>query len=135
MSVALSTHLDTDFGRALKCTREALAQQGFGVLTEIDMKATLNSKLGVELEDYLILSACHPALAYQAINIDREIGLLLPCNILLRADQSNPATIIVEAMDPRLLLEVTGESALIAIADEVTAKLGAAIASLNAGCG
>ncbi|MEM6108680.1 DUF302 domain-containing protein [Mycobacterium sp. 050272] len=135
MSIALSTHLNTDFERAVKCTREALAQQGFGVLTEIDMKATLNSKLGVELEDYLILGACHPALAYQAINIDREIGLLLPCNILLRADQSNPATIIVEAMDPRLLLEVTGESALIAIADEVTAKLGAAIASLNASCG
>ncbi|SOX54393.1 DUF302 domain-containing protein [Mycobacterium ahvazicum] len=135
MSIALSTHLNTDFERAVKYAREALAQQGFGVLTEIDIKATLNTKLGVEIEDYLILGACHPALAYQAINIDREIGLLLPCNILLRADQSNPGTIIVEAMDPRLLLEVTGESALIAIADEVTAKLGAAIASLNASCG
>ncbi|MEE6139240.1 DUF302 domain-containing protein [Mycobacterium sp. 050128] len=135
MSVALSTHLDMDFDRAVKCTREALAQHGFGVLTEIDIKATLKTKLGVDLEDYLILGACNPALAYQAINIDREIGLLLPCNILLRADPNNRGTTIVEAMNPSLLVEVTGEPGLIAIADEVTAKLGAAIASLNASCG
>ncbi len=135
MSTALSTHLATDFERAVKCTREALAEQGFGVLTEIDIKATLKTKLGVEMEDYLILGACNPALAHQALNIDREIGLLLPCNILVRADQTTPGTIIVEAMDPSLLVEVTGEPALIAIADEVTTKLATAIASLKSSCG
>ena len=135
MSTALSTHLATDFEHAVKCTREALAEQGFGVLTEIDIKATLKAKLGVEMEDYLILGACNPALAHQALNIDREIGLLLPCNILVRADPDDAGHIIVEAMDPGILLEVTGVPALIAIADEVTTKLGAAIASLESRCG
>ena len=134
MGVALSANLTTEFEDAVARTREALAQQGFGVLTEIDIKATIEAKLGVEMEDYLILGACNPALAYRAISVDREIGLLLPCNILVRADPGNPGTVIVEAMDPGILLEVTGEPALKAIADEVTAKLGAAIASLADGC-
>jgi uncharacterized protein (DUF302 family) len=134
MGVALSANLVSEFEDAVAHTREALAQNGFGVLTEIDIKATLEAKLGVEMEEYLILGACNPALAYQAISIDREIGLLLPCNILVRTDPDNPGRVIVEAMDPGILVEVTGEPALKAIADEVTAKLGAAIASLADGC-
>lgn len=134
MGVALSTNLATRFEDAVACTREALAQQGFGVLTEIDITATLKAKLGVEMEDYLILGACNPALAYQAISVNREIGLLLPCNVLVRADPGNPGTVIVEAMNPIILVEVTGEPALIAIADEVTARLGATIASLASSC-
>ncbi len=105
------------------------------VLTEIDIKATLKAKLGVDIEDYLILGACNPELAYRAISVDREISLLLPCNVLVRTDPGNPGTVIVDAMDPGLLVEVTGESALVAIAEEVTAKLGAAIASLLPRCG
>jgi uncharacterized protein (DUF302 family) len=135
VGVALSTHLAIQFEDAVACTREALAQQGFGVITEIDMKATLKAKLGVDVEDYLILGACNPALAYRAISVDREIGLLLPCNVLVRTDPSDPGTVIVEAMDPGILVEVTRERALMAIADEVTAKLGAAIASLAPNCG
>ena len=134
MSIALSTNLATRFEDAVACTREALAQQGFGVLTEINLKAALKAKLGVDMEDYLILGACNPALAYRAINVDREIGLLLPCNVLVRADPGDPGTVIVEAMYPGILVEVTGEPALIAIADEVTAKLGAAIASVASSC-
>ena len=134
MSIALSTNLATRFEDAVACTREALAQQGFGVLTEINLKAALKAKLGVDMEDYLILGACNPALAYRAINVDREIGLLLPCNVLVRADPGDPGTVIVEAMNPGILVEVTGEPALIAIADEVTAKLGAAIASVASSC-
>lgn len=68
-------------------------------MTEIDVKAALKTKLGADMEDYLILGACNPALAYQAISADREIGLLLPCNVLVRADPGNPGTVIVEAMD------------------------------------
>jgi uncharacterized protein (DUF302 family) len=72
-------------------------------------------------------------LAQRAINADRQIGLLLPCNVLVRVDLDAPGTVIIEAMNPDMLFEVTGEPALIAIADEVTAKLGAAIASLASG--
>ena len=104
------------------------------MLTEINLKAALKAKLGVDMEDYLILGACNPALAYRAINVDREIGLLLPCNVLVRADPGDPGTVIVEAMYPGILVEVTREPALIAIADEVTAKLGAAIASVASSC-
>ncbi len=130
MSLALSTKLATRFEDAAVRTREALAKQGFGVLTEIDVKATLKAKLSVDMEDYLILGACNPVLAHRAINIDREIGLLLPCNVLVRADPGDPDTVIVEAMNPGMLIAVTGEPALKAIADEVTAKLCAAIDSL-----
>src|ERR1700722_6536003 len=98
MSGGLSTKLAARFEDAVACTREAFAQLGFGVLTEIDVKATLKTKLGVDMEDYLILGACNPALARRAISVDREIGLLLPCNVLVRADPSIAGTVIVEAM-------------------------------------
>ncbi len=104
------------------------------MLTEIDIKATLKAMVGVDMEHYLILGACNPELAYRAISVDREIGLLLPCSILVRADQRIRGTVIVEAMDPGILVEVTGEPTLIAIADEVAAKLGDAIASLARRC-
>ncbi len=132
MSLALSTALATQFDDAVARTREALTQQGFGVLTEINVKDTLKAKLGVDMEDYLILGACNPVLAHKAISTDRGIGLLLPCNVLVRADPGDPGTVIVEAMNPGMLFAVTGEPALKAIADEVTALLGAAIDSLAA---
>jgi uncharacterized protein (DUF302 family) len=131
MSTALSTHLATRFDDAVGRTREALTQQGFGVLTEIDVRAALKSKLGVDIEDYLILGACNPALTHRAISEDRETGLLLPCNVLVRADPGDPGRVIIEAMNPGMLLEITGDLALKAIADEVTKKLCAAIASLG----
>jgi uncharacterized protein (DUF302 family) len=134
MSIALSTNLTTRFEDVVARTREALTQQGFGVLTEIDVKATLKAKLGVDMEDYLILGACNPALAHRAISVDREIGLLLPCNVVVRAAPGDPDTVIVEAMNPAILVQVTGEPALMAIADEVTVKLGTAIASLGPSC-
>ncbi|KKC04720.1 DUF302 domain-containing protein [Mycobacterium nebraskense] len=131
MSAELATRLVTRFDDAVTRTRAALAQHGFGVVTEIDIRAKLQAQLGVEMEDYLILGACNPALAHRAINVDREIGLLLPCNMLVRADPGDPGTVIVEAMDPGLLVEVIGEPALVIIADEVTENLRAAIASLT----
>jgi uncharacterized protein (DUF302 family) len=134
MGIELSTHLTTGFEDAVVRTREALAEQGFGVLTEINVKATLKAKFGVDMEDYLILGACDPVLAYRAISVDPEIGLLLPCNVVVRGEPGNPQTVIVEAMNPAMLIQVTGETALMAIADEVTVKLGTAIASLAANC-
>ncbi|BBY37309.1 ABC transporter [Mycobacterium mantenii] len=132
MTIALSTRLASRFEDAVACTREALAQNGFGVLTEIRIAETLKATLSVPLEDYLILGACNLELAYQAISVDREIGLLLPCNVVVRADPGDPDTVIVEGMDPTILVEVTGEPALVAIAREITEKLSAAIASLTA---
>ncbi|RFZ52482.1 hypothetical protein BB170200_04710 [Mycobacterium marinum] len=84
------------------------------------------------MEDYLILGACDPDLAHRAIEADREIGLLLPCNVLVRADPDRPGDVLVEAVNPGMLLAVTGEAALISIADEATQKLVAAIALLAA---
>ena len=96
------------------------------------MKATLKAKLGEDMEEYLILGACNPSLAHQAVNVDRQIGLLLPCNVVVRADPTDNKTVIVDAMNPRLLFEVSGEPALEPVAAEVSAKLQAAIDSLAA---
>lgn len=131
MSAGLSTRLTTRFDDAVYRTRDALAQNGFSVLTEVDIRAELQTRLGVEMEDYLIFGACNPALAYRAISLDREIGLLLPCNVLVRTDPGEPGTVIVDAMDPGLLIEVTGETSLITVAAEVTESLRAAIAALT----
>ncbi|HKP44004.1 DUF302 domain-containing protein [Mycobacterium sp.] len=130
MGIALSTALRTSFDEAVRRTREALAEQGFGVLTEIDVQATLKAKLGENMEDYLILGACNPPLAHRAITIDRQIGLLLPCNVVVRTDPEDEGTVLVEAMDPEVLVDVTGETELRPVADEVAAKLKAAIEAL-----
>ena len=131
MTIAISTSLQSTFADAVACTREALAGQGFGVLTEIDMKATLKAKLGQDMEDYLILGACNPPLAHRAVSIDRQIGLLLPCNVVVRTDPADDSRVLVEAMNPQLLVQVTGEPALQEVADEVTSKLRAAIEALG----
>jgi uncharacterized protein (DUF302 family) len=123
MGFALSTVLHTSFDDALARTREALAEQGFGVLTEIDMQATLKAKLGEDMEHYVILGACNPPLAHRAVEIDRQIGLLLPCNVVVRADPGADGDVLVEAMDPQVLVDVTGEAEMRSIADDVAAKL------------
>ncbi|MHA7664527.1 DUF302 domain-containing protein [Mycolicibacterium sp. HS_4_1] len=131
MTIGLSTHLQTTFADAVARTRQALAQQGFGVLTEIDVKATLKAKLGEELEDYVILGACNPALAHRALNVDRQIGLLLPCNVVVRADPATDGRVLIEAINPQMLVDVTGEPQLAELADDVGTKLRAAIESLD----
>jgi uncharacterized protein (DUF302 family) len=131
MAIALSTTLRTSFEDAVSRTREALAEQGFGVLTEIDVKATLKAKLDEDIEDYLILGACSPDLAHKAVNTYRQIGVLLPCNVVVRADPEAPGTIIVDAMNPQLMAEVTGEPGMADIADSVTALLQDALKELR----
>lgn len=131
MDIAISTPLHASFEDAVARTREALAEQGFGVLTEIDVKATLKAKIGQDMEDYLILGACNPPLAHRAVEANRQIGLLLPCNVVVRADRDHTGTVLVEAMNPGLLVEVTGEPELRPVAEEVTSKLRAAIDSLK----
>ena len=132
MGIALSTALHTSFDEAVRLTREALADQGFGILTEIDVKATMKAKLGEGMENYLILGACNPPLAHRAVSVDRQIGLLLPCNVVVRTDPTDEDTVIIEAMDPQVLVDVTGEAELQPVADEVATKLQAAVDSLGA---
>jgi uncharacterized protein (DUF302 family) len=83
------------------------------------------------MENYLILGACNPPLAHRAVSIDRQIGLLLPCNVVVRTDPADDARVLVEAMDPQLLVQVTGDPALQEVADEVAGKLRAAIETLG----
>jgi uncharacterized protein (DUF302 family) len=130
MSYAYTTRLPQPLSPAIvDRVRVALKDQGFGVLTEIDVQATLQSKLGVYIEDYLILGACNPALAHQALDIDREIGLLLPCNVVVRAD--GPHATLVQALDPQSMVQVTGRPELKPVADEAARRLRAALDMLN----
>ncbi|MFH7334231.1 DUF302 domain-containing protein [Streptomyces sp. KHY 26] len=123
-----TVHLDTDFATAVTLVREALADQGFGILTEIDVTATLKAKLDQDMEDYVILGACNPPLAHQALEADRTIGLLLPCNVVVRAEGDRTA---VQALDPQAMVALTGLDALRPVADEATRRLDAALASLT----
>lgn len=133
MSIAISTSVDAtknDFDKIVTRTREVLKDNGFGVLTEIDMQATLKEKLGESMERYLILGACNPPLAHAAVTAHKQIGLLLPCNVIIREDTDNPATIHVEAMDPQLMVQVVDDPALAAVADQAAEKLRNAISTL-----
>ncbi|KZF08904.1 MAG: DUF302 domain-containing protein [Rhodococcus sp. (in: high G+C Gram-positive bacteria)] len=132
MNIALTTTLtDTDFDAAVQSTKAALSEQGFGVLTEIDMQATLKAKLDEDMEKYLILGACNPNLAHRAVGVMPQIGLLLPCNVVVRADTTTPGSVIVEAMNPAIMVEVTDEPGLSDVAAEATVKLQAAIDALS----
>jgi uncharacterized protein (DUF302 family) len=119
--------LDAPFADAVARVRAALAEQGFGVLTEIDVTATLRAKLGEQMEDYVILGACNPPFAHQALSIDRSIGLLLPCNVVVRAAAEGT---VVEALDPQVIVTLTGRDELKRVADEVSRRLAAALAGL-----
>ena len=115
------------FSETVAKVRDALREQGFGVLTEIDVRATMQDKLSAEMEDYVILGACNPPLAHRALAADRSIGLLLPCNVVVRAGQGET---VVEAMDPHVMTQVAGEPALEGVAEEAAARLRAALVSI-----
>ena len=128
MSYGTSVTLDIPFADAARRVRAALAEQGFGVLTEIDVTATLRARLGEQIEEYIILGACNPPFAHQALEIDRSIGLLLPCNVVVRAATAGT---IVEALDPHVMVTLTGRPELKPVADEVARRLASALAALT----
>ncbi|PJE25448.1 MAG: ABC transporter [Mycobacterium sp.] len=128
-TAGLTATLHTSFSDAVEQTTQALAEQGFGVLTRIDVKATLKQKLGKDMEDYLILGACNPQLAHRALDVDRQIGQLLPCNVVVRTAEDG--RVLVEAMDPQLMVRVVDQPGLQEVADEAAAKLQAAIGALS----
>ena len=107
----------------------ALQAEGFGVLTEIDVAATLKAKLGIERPPYLILGACNPTLAHAALEVDHSIGALLPCNVVLREDETGITAI--EVLDPVVALSISGESSIMPIASEARERLGRVVAGLE----
>ena len=119
---ALSTTVSASFEDADRRVREALQEEGFGVLTEIDVSATLKKKLDVDFPKYEILGACAPKLAHQALGLEADIGLLLPCNVVVRAIDP-PGTTVVEALDPVAQLSVSENAALVLLAREVRARM------------
>ena len=128
MEYGISVRMTVPFPEAVRRVREALAAQGFGVLTEIDVRATLHEKLGADMEDYLILGACNPPLAHQALAADRKVGLLLPCNVVIRSGHGET---IIEALDPQIMAEIAGQAALRPVAAEAAARIRAALAAIG----
>ena len=127
----LSVTLPAGFADSVARTRAALAEQGFGVLTEIDVAATMKAKLGEEMTPYLILGACNPPLAHQALLAEPSIGLLLPCNVVVRAVDDTHT--LVEAMDPTVMVTATRNPGLADIADRARERLERALGRLGTG--
>ena len=120
MTYGSSITVDRPFAETVERVRSELQAEGFGVLTEIDMTATMRAKLGEEIEDYVILGACNPPLAHAALTADRSIGLLLPCNVVVRATEEGTR---VEALDPQIMVQLSDSADLARVADDASARL------------
>lgn len=126
---ALSRVVDLSYEEADRRIREELQKEGFGVLTEIDVKATLKKKLDVDVAPYVILGACNPHLAHQALAAEPDVGLLLPCNVVVRRTEEGET--IVEAMDPIAVLGIADNDALRPLGEEALARLERALDRLS----
>jgi len=129
LPLGITTVLNLDYDQAVEHTIAALKEQGFGVLTEIDVKATMKAKLDVDFQRYVIIGACNPPLAYQALSTDKSVGLMLPCNVVVYDNGDGSST--VSALNPLAAIGVVGNAGLDTMATAATAKLTAAIERLN----
>ncbi|MCB2412261.1 DUF302 domain-containing protein [Demequina sp. TTPB684] len=129
MSYGLTLTIDQAFEPALAAARAALANEGFGILTEIDMAATMKTKLDVDMAPQVILGACNPPLAHRALQVEESIGMLLPCNVVVRSVGEGRTRI--EAIDPHVMVTLTGNAGLEAVADDAALRLGAALRRLE----
>ncbi len=120
MSYGTKVTVDAPYADTVHRVREELQAEGFGVLTEIDMRATMRAKLGKDIEDYVILGACNPPLAHRALQADRGIGLLLPCNVVVRATDAGT---VVEALDPQIMVGLSDNIDVKDVADDASARL------------
>jgi uncharacterized protein (DUF302 family) len=125
-TIGIGRRLDVPFDVAMVRTRAALKDQGFGVLTEIDVQKTMKEKLNVDFRRYTILGACNPPFAHRALTFDLEVGLLLPCNVVLYEDGAGT---VVQAMDPRAVLGLMPSPEIADLAGEVRDRL---VSALNA---
>jgi uncharacterized protein (DUF302 family) len=127
MSYAFGKSVAMDQQQAIERVTQELAKEGFGILTEIDVAATLKKKLGVDFPAYRILGACNPQFAHRALQAEPQIGALLPCNVVVRADAAGT---LVEIMDPNAVLQLTGRPEIQSIAGEVRSKLERVLAAV-----
>ena len=128
--MGFTKRIDTDlpYEQAVTATKAALQEQGFGTLTEIDVRQTLKDKLAVETEPQLIIGACNPQLAHRALGIDPHIATLLPCNVVVRTENGRT---VVEALDPAMMAEVSGTAALADVAAEAARRIELALATVK----
>jgi len=129
MGYGRTVMIDDPVAEAVPRVKEALKAQGFGTLTEIDVQATLADKLGVEVEPYVILGACNPRLAHRALELEPDVGLLLPCNVVVRTHGDRT---VVSALDPGIIADLADHPDLKPISEEATALVDAALESLTA---
>jgi uncharacterized protein (DUF302 family) len=129
MDYTLSTTVARPYDEVVGATRAALADQGFGILTEIDLAATMKAKLDVDLPPQVILGACRPPLAYEAIQVDPSIAAVLPCNVVVRSVDA--ATTVVEAFDPAVMMGMSDHPALGRVAADARQRVTAALAALT----
>jgi uncharacterized protein (DUF302 family) len=127
MSYGTTVTTDLPFEQAVARTTEALAEQGFGVLTTIDVQATMKAKLDEDMEPFVILGACNPQLAHRALGIEKDLGLLLPCNVVVRREGDRT---LVQALDPQIMVSLPGLDELQPVADEAGSRLRAALAAV-----
>ncbi|WP_404384262.1 DUF302 domain-containing protein [Caenispirillum salinarum] len=131
MSYTFSTTLDMPFDAAVSTVTEALKQEGFGVLSEIDVKETLKKKIDVDFRPYRILGACNPKMAHQALQAEPEIGVMLPCNVVVQEDESGKTR--VSAVDPVASMQAVDNPALGDIAGQVREALRRVVEGLERG--
>jgi uncharacterized protein (DUF302 family) len=128
LSYGFGKVVNLPFDAALHRVTEELQKEGFGVLTEIDVKATLKKKLDADMPPYRILGACNPSLAHRALSVEPQIGLLLPCNVVVRQDDARKVR--VEFMDPDAVLDLVGKPQIAQLAGEVKPRLERVMAAL-----
>jgi uncharacterized protein (DUF302 family) len=126
----IATTLSRPYGDAVEAVRAALGEQGFGILSEIDLKATLKAKLDVDVAPQVILGACRPVLAHEALTVEPSIAAVLPCNVVVRA--VDDATTVVEAFDPDAMMGLADNPVLHTVAADAKQRITAALTSLNA---
>jgi uncharacterized protein (DUF302 family) len=128
MSYYISRTIESRFDKAVAKTVDALKGEGFGILTDIDVAATMKQKLGIEFRPYRILGACNPPLAHKALSAEDKIGVMLPCNVIVQ--EAGTGKVEVAAIDPRIAMERVGNPALMDLANEVAGKLARVISTI-----